>query len=78
MSAILSTASGTLLAPASVLTENVLRIFLQRLKLTDAAMLLTLRTLLILVAIVVLRWPLALVLGVMAPASIAVAWYRAR
>jgi SSS family transporter len=52
MSAILSTASGTLLAPASVLTENVFRIFLQRLKLTDAAMLLTLRTLLILVAIV--------------------------
>jgi SSS family transporter len=52
MSAILSTASGTLLAPASVLTENVLRIFLQRLKLTDRAMLMTLRSLLVLVAIV--------------------------
>ncbi len=52
MSAILSTASGTLLAPASVLTENVLRVFLQRLKLTDRAMLLTLRSLLVLVAIV--------------------------
>ncbi|MFM9966477.1 MAG: sodium:solute symporter family protein [Planctomycetaceae bacterium] len=52
MSAILSTASGTLLAPASVLTENVLRVFLTRLKLTDRAMLLTLRSLLVLVAIV--------------------------
>jgi len=52
MSAILSTASGTLLAPASVLTENVLRIFLQRLKLTDQAMLMTLRSLLVLVAVV--------------------------
>ncbi len=52
MSAILSTASGTLLAPASVLTENVLRVFLTRLKLTDRAMLMTLRSLLILVAIV--------------------------
>lgn len=52
MSAILSTASGTLLAPASVLTENVLRVFLQRLKLTDRAMLMTLRSLLVLVAIV--------------------------
>ena len=52
MSAILSTASGTLLAPASVLTENVLRVFLTRLKLTDSAMLLTLRSLLVLVAIV--------------------------
>jgi Na+/proline symporter len=52
LSAILSTASGTLLAPASVLTENVLRVFLTRLKLTDKAMLLTLRSLLILVAIV--------------------------
>ena len=52
MSAILSTASGTLLAPASVLTENVLRVFLSRLKLTDRAMLMTLRSLLVLVAIV--------------------------
>ena len=52
MSAILSTASGTLLAPASVLTENVLRVFLTRLKLTDRAMLMTLRSLLVLVAIV--------------------------
>lgn len=52
MSAILSTASGTLLAPASVLTENVFRVFLTRLKLTDKAMLLTLRSLLVLVAIV--------------------------
>lgn len=52
LSAILSTASGTLLAPASVLTENVLRLFLQRLKLSDRAMLLTLRTLVVLVAIV--------------------------
>ncbi len=52
MSAILSTASGTLLAPASVLTENVLRVFLMRLKLTDRAMLLTLRSLVVLVAIV--------------------------
>lgn len=31
-----------------------------------------------LVAIVVLRWPLAAVLGVMAPASIALAWWRMR
>lgn len=52
MSAILSTASGTLLAPASVLTENVLRVFLTRLKLTDRAMLLTLRSLIVVVAIV--------------------------
>lgn len=52
MSAILSTASGTLLAPASVLTENVLRVFLTRLKLTDRSMLWTLRSLVVLVAIV--------------------------
>jgi SSS family transporter len=52
MSAILSTASGTVLAPASILTENVLRLFLARLSLTDKAMLLTLRWLLVLVAIV--------------------------
>ena len=52
MSAILSTASGTLLAPASVLTENVLRVFLTRLNLSDKSMLLTLRSLLVLVAIV--------------------------
>jgi SSS family transporter len=52
LSAILSTASGTVLAPASILTENVLRGFLGRLNLSDRAMLRTLRCLLVLVAIV--------------------------
>lgn len=51
LSAILSTASGTVLAPASILTENVLREFLGRLKLTDRAMLRTLRCLLVIVAV---------------------------
>ncbi len=50
LSAILSTASGTLLAPASVLTENVLQQFTKHF--SDKTMLLLLRTILILVAIV--------------------------
>jgi SSS family transporter len=52
MSAILSTASGTVLAPASILTENVLRGVFTRIKLSDRSMLLTLRVLLVIVAIV--------------------------
>ena len=50
LSAILSTASGTVLAPASVLTENVLQPFIRHL--SDKAMLLVLRGILVLVAIV--------------------------
>ncbi|MBM4076981.1 MAG: sodium:solute symporter, partial [Planctomycetes bacterium] len=50
LSAILSTASGTVLAPASVLTENVLQPFIQHL--SDRGMLIVLRTILVLVAIV--------------------------
>lgn len=50
LSAILSTASGTLLAPASVLTENVLQQFTKHF--TDRTMLWLLRSVLICVAIV--------------------------
>ena len=50
LSAILSTASGTLLAPASLLTENVLQQFTRHFK--DSTMLWVLRTVLIFVAIV--------------------------
>lgn len=50
LSAILSTASGTLLAPASVLTENVLQQFTRHF--SDKTMLWLLRLLLILVAII--------------------------
>ncbi|MCY2967050.1 MAG: sodium:solute symporter family protein [Planctomycetota bacterium] len=50
LSAILSTASGTLLAPASVLTENVLQQFTKHF--SDKTMLLILRTVLILVGVV--------------------------
>ncbi len=50
LSAILSTASGTLLAPASVLTENVLQPFTKHF--SDKTMLLILRTVLILVGVV--------------------------
>lgn len=50
LSAILSTASGTLLAPASVITENVLQQFTKHF--SDKTMLWILRTVLILVAIV--------------------------
>lgn len=49
LSAILSTASGTLLAPASVLTENVLQPFTKHF--SDRTMLWLLRTILVLVAI---------------------------
>lgn len=49
MSAILSTASGTLLAPASVLTENVLQPFTKHF--SDKTMLILLRTILVLVAV---------------------------
>lgn len=52
LSAILSTASGTVLAPASILTENVLRGLLTRIKLSDRSMLLTLRCLLVVVAMI--------------------------
>lgn len=50
LSAILSTASGTVLAPASVLTENVLQPFLKHF--SDKTMLWVLRSLLVLVAII--------------------------
>ena len=50
LSAILSTASGTLLAPASVLTENVLQPFTKHLK--DRTMLWVLRSVLVAVAVV--------------------------
>ncbi len=50
LSAILSTASGTLLAPASLLTENVLQPFTKHF--SDRTMLLLLRVVLVLVAIV--------------------------
>ena len=50
LSAILSTASGTLLAPASLITENVLQQFTKHF--SDKTMLWVLRTVLILVAIV--------------------------
>ena len=50
LSAILSTASGTLLAPASLLTENVLQQFTKHFK--DSTMLWVLRSVLILVAII--------------------------
>lgn len=50
LSAILSTASGTLLAPASVLTENVLQQFTKHF--SDRTMLWLLRTVLVLVAVV--------------------------
>ena len=50
LSAILSTASGTLLAPASVITENVLHQFTKHL--SDITMLWVLRTVLILVSVV--------------------------
>ena len=50
LSAILSTASGTLLAPASLLTENVLQPFIKHFP--DKKMLFVLRCLIILVAIV--------------------------
>ena len=50
LSAILSTASGTVLAPASVLTENVLQPFIRHL--SDKAMLWVLRSLLVVVAII--------------------------
>lgn len=50
LSAILSTASGTLLAPASVLTENVLQQFTKHF--SDKTMLFLLRTVLILVAVI--------------------------
>lgn len=50
LSAILSTASGTLLAPASVLTENVLQPFTKHF--SDKTMLWLLRTVLVLVAVV--------------------------
>ena len=50
LSAILSTASGTLLAPASVITENVLQQFTKHF--SDRTMLLLLRTILVLVAII--------------------------
>lgn len=49
LSAILSTASGTILAPASLITENVLKPFTKHLK--DSTMLWFLRCILILVAI---------------------------
>lgn len=50
LSAILSTASGTLLAPASVITENVLQPFTKHF--SDKTMLWILRTVLIVVAVV--------------------------
>ena len=50
LSAILSTASGTVLAPASVLTENVLQPFIKHL--SDKAMLWVLRGILVVVAII--------------------------
>lgn len=50
LSAILSTASGTLLAPASVITENVLQPFTKHF--SDRTMLWLLRTILVIVAIV--------------------------
>lgn len=50
LSAILSTASGTLLAPASVLTENVLQQFTKHF--SDRTMLWLLRSVLIMVAII--------------------------
>lgn len=50
LSAILSTASGTLLAPASIITENVLQQFTKHF--TDRTMLWLLRIVLILVAII--------------------------
>ena len=50
LSAILSTASGTLLAPASILTENVLQQFTKHF--SDETMLWMLRTVLVLVSIV--------------------------
>jgi solute:Na+ symporter, SSS family len=50
LSAILSTASGTLLAPASVLTENVLQQFTRHF--SDKTMLWLLRSLLVMVAVV--------------------------
>ena len=50
LSAILSTASGTLLAPASVITENVLQPFTKHF--SDKRMLWLIRTVLILVAVV--------------------------
>ncbi len=53
LSAILSTASGTLLAPASLLTENVLQQFTKHFK--DSTMLWVLRAVLILVAIISTR-----------------------
>lgn len=49
MSAILSTASGTLLAPSSILTENVLQPLIKHF--TDKQMLWTIRSILVLVAI---------------------------
>jgi SSS family solute:Na+ symporter len=49
LSAILSTASGTILAPASILTENVLQQFTRRL--SDRTMLWVLRSVLVLVAV---------------------------
>lgn len=49
MSAILSTASGTLLAPSSILTENVLQPLIKHFN--DKQMLLTIRSILVLVAI---------------------------
>jgi solute:Na+ symporter, SSS family len=50
LSAILSTASGTLLAPASILTENVLQQFAKHF--SDVTMLWLVRTMLVLVAVV--------------------------
>lgn len=50
LSAILSTASGTVLAPASILTENVLQPVLKHF--SDKTMLLVLRSLLVMVAVV--------------------------
>ena len=50
LSAILSTASGTLLAPSSLLTENVLQPFIRHF--SDRAMLLVLRCLLVAVAVI--------------------------
>jgi solute:Na+ symporter, SSS family len=50
LSAILSTASGTLLAPASLLTENVLQPFIKHLD--EKSMLWVLRSLLVIVAVI--------------------------
>ena len=50
LSAILSTASGTLLAPSSLLTENVLQPFIKHF--SDKSMLLVLRCLLVVVAVI--------------------------